>query len=158
MIEIYKNLLIGNDFDCASSYNKCAIIHACKTCHQKALRYTKSLPNTHPNYLIYETENNLFLNLVDMPQEFLPRFTDPIMISSLQFIDKNIKDKKVLIHCNQGASRSPSIALLWMAVNNHIDNSSYLVAKRDFINLYNNYQPGNGIELYLQNNWERLIK
>ncbi len=157
MIEVYDNLFVGDDTDCSICANKCAIIHACKTCHQKALGYSKSLSNTHPNYLIYETENNLFLNLVDMPREFMPKFTDPIMKTALQFIDKNIRNQKVLVHCNQASSRSPSIALLWLAVNNHISNLSYSSAKNEFIKLYPIYQPGLGIELYLQNNWERLM-
>lgn len=158
MIEIYKNLYIGNDSDCIANYNKLAIIHACKTCHQKALNYSKSLPSSHPNYLIYENENNLFLNLVDMPKEFMPRFTDPIMKKALEFIDININEKQILIHCNQGFSRSPSIGLLWLAINNHISNDSYDSAIIDFKKLYPIYQPSAGIYLYLKNNWTRLME
>ena len=157
MIEIHENLFVGDDYDCKKSYNEYAIIHACKTCHQKALNYNKSLPSNHSNYLIYEKGNNLFLNLVDMPKEFMPKYTDPIMKKALAFIDIHKNIKPVLIHCNQGFSRSPSIGLLWLAINNHICNNDYCSASIDFKKIYASYQPGTGVNLYLQNNWERLM-
>lgn len=159
MEEIYKNLYVGNDFDCNNNTDKdIAIIHACKTCHQKILNYKKSLPNTHEHYLIYEhNNNNLFLNLVDMEREFSREYTDPIMKQALDFIEQNITIKKVLIHCNQGMSRSPSIALLYLAKKNIISQDNYLSARDDFLEKYKDYNPGNGIEQYLKNNWQTLI-
>ena len=157
MIEVYKNLFVGTDVDCYSSENM-AIIHACKTCHQKVLVYVKALPQDHPNYLIYNHDNdNLYLNLVDMEREFLPKFTDPIMKEAIFFINKNIFDTPILIHCNQGVSRSPSIALLYLSLNKIIDSSSYAAASFEFIKLYPGYNPGRGISLYLSNNWNRLL-
>ena len=63
MYEIFEGLFIGNDIDCNiySKNNDFAIIHACKTCHQRVLRYNKSLSQLDPNYLIYEMDNHLFL-------------------------------------------------------------------------------------------------
>lgn len=159
MQEIYTNLYVGNDNDCNKSTDKdIAIIHACKSCHQKILDYKKSLPNTDKNYLIYQNNNNnLFLNLVDMKKEFSREYTDPIMKQSLDFIEENIHIKTVIIHCNQGMSRSPSIALLYLAKKNLISNNNYLNAKQDFLEKYKNYNPGRGIEEYLKNNWQTLI-
>lgn len=157
MIEVYKNLFVGTDDDCCSSEN-IAIIHACKTCHQKVLGYGKALPQDHANYLTYNHNNdNLYLNLVDMKPEFSPIFTDPIMKEAVTFINKNILEKPILVHCNQGVSRSPSIALLYLSLNKIIDYSSYAAASLEFIKLYPDYNPGSGIFLYLSKHWNRLL-
>jgi predicted protein tyrosine phosphatase len=159
MKQIYKNLFIGNDNDCKlySNDSEFAIIHACKTCHQKALMYSKSLPPGNQNYLIYEVGNHLFLNLVDMPMEFQPKFTHPIFEQAMRFIDKNINDKKVLIHCNQGLSRSTSLGLVWLARQGGIMNKSYEYAAMEFMKLYPDYKPGNGVMQYMKNNWNYLV-
>lgn len=159
MFKIYDNLFIGNDSDCitAMKNDNFAVIHACKTCHQRILQYKNSLPKTHPNYLIYKNNNNLFLNMVDMQNELLPDFTNPIIREAMTFIDGNIIHKNVLIHCNQGQSRSPSIALVYLAKKNIISNISYDFAIKDFLLLYPLYNPGQGIYLYLKNNWKSIV-
>jgi len=158
MIEVHKNLFVGNEVDCYSSKGF-AIIHACKSpCHQRALNYRGNLPQNHPNYLIYEEGDNLFLNMVDMEQPLLPKFATPICKKALEFIDKNIKNKKVLIHCNHGLSRSPSLALLYLSKKGIINNESYNKAVEAFINLFPNYNPNNGIASYLRTEWSDLMK
>src|SRR3989344_8440644 len=157
MIEVHKNLFVGNEQDCFSS-NGFVIIHACKSpCHQRALNYRGSLPQNHPNYLVYENGDDLFLNMVDMEQPLLPKFATPICVKALEFIDKNIKDKKVLIHCNHGLSRSPSLALLYMAKKGTINNESYNKAVEAFVKLFPSYNPNNGIVSYLRNEWDNLM-
>ena len=159
MKEINKNLFIGNDYDCAncSSNPEISIIHACKTCHQKALNYSKSLPNTHLNYLVYEIGTHLFLNMVDMSNELLPKFTNPIFKHAIDFINREIQNKKILIHCNQGHSRSPSLGMMYLAINDIIPKISYAEAKAEFVKLYPEFAPGTGIMLYMQHNWNYLI-
>jgi len=158
MKEIIENLFVGNDFDCSAVGSDYAIIHACKTCHQKGVGYSGNLSSSHPNYIIYENYNNLFLNLVDMDRELLPKYTHPIMKSALEFIRDNITVEKILVHCNQGQSRSPSIDLLYLAQNGNITNSSFIEAKKEFVKFYPSYQLGRGVERYLNNNWERLLE
>lgn len=159
MNEVIKNLFVGDDSDCfkSKSYDY-AVIHACKTCHQKALHYSKSLPNTHPNYLIYKKDNHLYLNMVDMSQELSPVYTNPIMESAIRFIDLRLPNEKVLVHCNQGFSRSLSIVLVYMAVKKLLSENSYTEAKSEFIKIYPSYLPGIGLELYLAHNWSDLMK
>lgn len=84
MKEIIENLFVGKDFDCSAVGSDYAIINACKTCHQKEVNYSGNLSSSHPNYLIYENHNNLFLNLVDMDRELLPKYTHSIMKSALE--------------------------------------------------------------------------
>ncbi|MCL1902588.1 MAG: hypothetical protein FWG18_03110 [Alphaproteobacteria bacterium] len=160
MKEVHPNLFIGNDADCRACMRDSdfAIVHACKTCHQSALGYTKSLPQDHTNYLIYETADNLFLNIVDMLNELQPKFTHPIVCHALDFINRKIKSKKVLVHCNQGLSRSTSLGMIYLINNGLLPKESYESAKIEFLKLYPDYMPGNGIELYMKNNWDYLIR
>ena len=135
------------------------VVHACKSpCHQKAIGYRRNLPNTHPNYLILENEKHLYLNIVDMKMPLLHKFAESIMLTALDFIEKHISTKNVLIHCNLGQSRSPSLGLLFLAKRkNDINNETYQKAKEDFIKLYPQFNPGNGIESYLINYWSHLF-
>jgi hypothetical protein len=158
MKEIIENLYVGNDFDCSTNGSDFAIIHACKTCHQKGIHYRGNLSSSHPNYLIYEKDNNLFLNLVDMDRELLSKFTHPIMKSAMNFIKNHVNTEKILVHCNQGRSRSPSIGLVYLAQNGTISSNSYINAKEEFVKIYPEYLPGKGFELYLHKNWECVMK
>jgi hypothetical protein len=160
MVEIFNNLYVGNETDCSfNTFDKMAIIHACKfPCHAKAVGYRGSLSPTHPNYLIMEQGLHLFLNMVDMERELSPLYTNPIMKSAMAFIEKHIVGQKILIHCNQGLSRSPSIALLYLAHEGHIANDSYSNAVNDFRKLFPVFNPGLGIALYMKNRWKEIIK
>ena len=156
MFEVYPKLFIGTVRECFFTQREdWAVIHACKSpCHQRALGYKGNLPKNHPNYLIYENGNHLFLNMID-PSE--PLFMPPLFIASLDFIEKHIPKRKVLIHCNLGLSRSPSIALLFLAKRVKVINGeSYRKAAQDFVKLFTNYQPGRGIALYLGSHWSEF--
>lgn len=67
------------------------------------------------------------------------------------------KVEKVLIHCNQGISRSQSIGLLYLAVKGIIKNENYNIAKEDFIKIYPKYEPS-GIKEFLEINWSNYFK
>lgn len=160
MKEIYPNLIIGAENDCNfSNLGDIAIIHACKhPCHVKAVGYKGSLPSTHPNYLVLKNGRHLFLNMVDMEKELSPIYTHPIMKSAMSFIEEHIHDRKVLVHCNQGLSRSPSIALLYLARKGNIASQTYNLATNDFLKLYPIYNPGSGVALYMNKFWNELIE
>ncbi|MFH1802535.1 MAG: dual specificity protein phosphatase [archaeon] len=158
-IKIYENLYVGDESSCF--YNEkegWAAIHACKSpCHQRIVGYKGNLNPRHPNYLIKELENHLALNMVDMNTPLSPKFTNPIFSKALEFIKKHISDKNVLVHCNVGVSRSPAIALVYLAkVAGRISNDSYDDAKNEFSKRYPAYNPGPGIDFYLRRNWESL--
>lgn len=160
MKEIYPNLYIGNDRDCLKRivYSNLATIHACKSCHKMVLEYKMSLPNNHPNYLTFERGRNLYLNLVDMSKEFLPQFTNPIFDEAFDFISEHINKRRVLIHCNKGESRSPSLGLVYLARNGVIKNDDFVIAALEFMDIYPNYRPGEGIRAYMKKNWDYLMR
>ena len=156
--KINERICIGDNFSCFyDNKDGWVVIHACKTpCHQRSVGYTGSLPPTHPNYLVKEDEKHIYLNIVDM-DKLMHKFTGPIIKSAIEFIKKNIQNNNILIHCNVGLSRSPAIALVFLAkVSNEISDESYDDAKNDFLELYPAYQPGMGVDNYLRKHWDEL--
>jgi predicted protein tyrosine phosphatase len=77
-----------------------------------------------------------------------------IMDAALQFIAENLKnDKKVLVHCNQGASRSAGIALLYLAVAGQLPRESFVAAEQAFSKIYPPCAMAAGIRGFLMQNW-----
>ena len=160
MIEIYKNVFVGNsnDYEWNKYESDFYFIQACKEpYHRQALGYIgRAISNTHPEYLFAYRDNRLILNIVDTDSD--KYFSNILFEKSIEFLDENLKDKnKILIHCNQGLSRSPSIGLLYLAVKNKISNKSFWDAEKDFVELYPDYEP-KGIKGYLIKNWNSFIK
>lgn len=152
---IRDRLFIGNDADCAvmESSKELSIIHACKTCHQAAVGYRYSLPKDHPEYLVLETPYDLYLNIIDPPK---PLFWVESFRWALDFLQRH--PENVLLHCNQGYSRAPSIALCHLARQYAIPMESYAAARKAYSVLDPLYQPGEGIALYLEKFWNDIIR
>jgi len=86
-----------------------------------------------------------------------PRFKPPLFDSTLSFVDRYLPTRKVLIHCNKGNSRAPSLALLYLAKRARVINSeSYATATKDFRAKFPGYQPGRGILIYLTEHWTQI--
>lgn len=153
MIQVAERLFVGNDRDCRPDPNRLTV-HACKTCHQRGVGYQGSLPKEHPNYLAMERPGELFLNLIDPP---VPMFQTESFRIFLDYARRHYDDgDPVLIHCNQGESRAPSLALLFMAkALRTIPDDSYAAARRAFERLYP-YKPGKGIETFLTDKWDTI--
>ena len=66
-----------------------------------------------------------------------------------------VKIKKVLVHCNRGMSRSPTIALLYLLKHtNALPNASLQEALGRFRELYPPYAPARGVALFTQKYWQ----
>lgn len=153
MQEVHERIFVASDISCTKGGTELAVAHACKSpCHQSAVGYKGSLPNTHPNYLVLERENDLYLNIIDPP---IPLFMPPLFSHFLAFANSHWgSGQKLLIHCNQGESRAPSLALLFLAKGiSAIEQSSYAAARKEFEAIYPRYAPGKGIETYFTKNW-----
>lgn len=151
--EVLPNLCFGDESACRlDTSGAIAVVHACKDpCHRSAVGYSgRSLPSTHPHYLVLEREYHLFLNLIDPPA---PLFMMPSFESFLGFVDKHIGPRQVVIHCNLGESRAPSLALLYLAKRtDKLPSESYEAAAEAFSERYP-YSPGRGIQTWLSQNW-----
>lgn len=156
MIEIYQGLFIGSEHECRSGNSSWAVVHACKSpCHQRAVGYRGNLLQNHPNYLILEVGNDLYLNMIDPP---LPLFKIELFTAFMEFSERHWKsNRQLLIHCNQGESRAPTLAMIFLAKNiRAINGSNFDEARRDFNKIFPNYNPGQGIQTFLRQNWNNL--
>lgn len=62
-----------------------------------------------------------------------------------------------LIHCDQGLSRAPSMALYYLAFMGAISSSSYYRAYSDFKQLYPLFAPNTGIREFMSEWWTALM-
>ncbi len=151
------NLYVGaiNDFSNVND-DDWAIVHATQTIHYQIFGWnrTSNKPNkNHPNYIYYEKDNRLSLNWVDGGASLYEWSGNGTFIKILNFIEKWLPQRKVLVHCDQGFSRSPSLCLLFLAKRTKsISNASYQDAKTDFLRIYPEFSPG-GIGDYIKDNW-----
>jgi predicted protein tyrosine phosphatase len=156
MVKIDSRLFIGAVDDCRTGTEQLAVVHACKSpCHQQAVGYRGSLPASHPNYLVLQQEHDLYLNIIDPP---VPLFKAETFERFLVFArTKYDSGASLLIHCNQGESRAPSLALLFLAKHiGKLSNTSYMDAKHAFEKTFPAYQPGLGIQQFLASNWKTI--
>ena len=159
MKEIYNNLYVGNQEDYEGNVKHqigWAIVHACKEpYHRQALGYTgRAAYKEHPEYLIAHRGNRLILNLIDVDN--VEWISPDIIDEAIAFIDENIlASKKVLVHCNQGMSRSASIAFLYLATKGLYSGKDFISSEYEFAKLYPQYSPAKGMREYMLTNWEK---
>lgn len=150
---VARNLAFGNESICThATSGAIADVHACKEpCHRAAVGYRgRRLASCHPHYLVLRREFHLYLNLIDPPQ---PLFTRVSFEAFMTFVDEHLPRREVLIHCNRGESRAPSLALLYMAKRlSMLPADSYATAAALFRQQFA-YNPGAGIALWLTQNW-----
>lgn len=159
MIEIYPKLYVGNENDYELTVRNQAgwcVVHACKEpYHRQALGYTgRAAPKTHTEYLIAKRGHRLILNLVDAPDPaYIPK---EIIDAALEFIHTSLlAEYHVLVHCNQGESRSPGIGLLYLAAfTDRLSASSSTEAETAYRLIYPAYSPGTGMCGFILANWE----
>lgn len=98
------------------------------------------------DYLYKEVAGDLFLNLIDGKD---PKYvSDELINNALAYIEsKLLSGKKVFVYCSEGKSRAPSLAFMFLMWQEILPSklSSYV----EFLKLYPNYRPGDGIGLYI---------
>lgn len=149
MEEVYEDLFVGADRSCTrmADEEEWAVVHACKhPCHQRAVGYEGNLRQNHLEYLVVKRDTDLYLNLVDMDRKLSHQYTEPIVLAALDFIEGHIDTGPVLVHCNKGMSRSPALALVYLATRaGTIPDTSYMAAKEAFNDRYTAFDPGRGV-------------
>lgn len=156
MESIIPRLYVGND----SAYEHVAgkldwsVLRCCKEGpggHRVTLGYTGKAAPDGKHYLFADQVNRRALNFIDAHDpNFVPR---EMVVKGLEYIDARLKaGDKVLVACNQGGSRGPVTAMLYMRA---IGELPYHFAKAEhvFRTLYPNYDPGIGLRTFAQSNW-----
>lgn len=160
MTEIDQNVFVGdmNDFKANQDNPDFCFVQAAKMpFHSDAVGYGKGIITAyHPEYLVAVRGNGIALNMVD--SDYHHYFSLSMFDISLKYIEeKKLLGKKVLIHCNEGKSRAPSIGLLYLAKNHKIENRTYRQAKEDFEKIYPEYHPNTGVRDFLNLSWNKFI-
>ncbi|MEN6488951.1 MAG: hypothetical protein ABFD66_08725 [Smithella sp.] len=156
MQQVHENVFVGSELDCTTARPGWYVIHACKSpCHQRAVGYRGNLKSDHPRYLFLERGNDLFLNMIDPPK---PLFMMETFVTFLRFAHEGWQNRhNILVHCNQGESRAPTLALLFMSKRlDALRSDSYEEAASAFRQIYPSYNPGQGIQTFLQENWHQI--
>lgn len=159
MVEVYKNLFVGSqqDYETNKTLMKdWRIVHACKIPYHKALLgYTGNVaPKDDSRYLFgYDDNGDLVLNIIDVADPAF--YNEGMMNEAINFVIKALNEgKHVLIHCNQGESRAPTLALL---VLNKIGfyKCNFNDSRKHFKLIYNSYCPNKGIFDYVEKHWNK---
>lgn len=153
MIEVATGLFVGDQSACFYDEREdWAVIHACvEPC------YNRSIEGAQPageDLLVIEQGRHLYLNMVD-PER--PRVAPLLVERSLAFMRAHLPGTKVLIHCNDGDSRAPSLALVYLAAEGKIANGTFDEASDALMALYPDYSPGAGIFANFTTRWADII-
>ena len=153
MIEVYPKLFVGSDadFPLARRDPKFYFVQAAKEpWHRDALGYKgRSAPLGHEERFIARRPRRLILNMIDADDvKYIPWI---LFKEALEFITTSLLRGKVLVHCNQGHSRAPAIAFLWMVKHGYLPDDLYQ-AVTSFSKLYPPYAPRPGIAEFLRIN------
>ena len=160
MIEVAEGLFVGSalDFESIQSQRKelsWMILQCAKEpWHREALGYTgRGAPKDHKEYLWAHRDRRLILNMVDAP---LAAFFHPVMMEEgLNFMRTMlVYGHKVLVHCNQGNSRAPSMALIYMRRHGLVD-PEFEIALEQFRSIYPSYSPGMGMLNYVKDEFAK---
>jgi len=157
MVEVHARIFVASQSGCTHAVlpGK-SFVHACKQpCHQWAVGYRGNLAASHPNYLVVERGDHLYLNMVD---PLKPLFMPESFGAFRDFARRQYgMGRELVIHCNLGESRAPSLALLFMAKDlKAINGGTYAEASEAFRQVYPSYRPGRGIATFLNRNWHTL--
>ncbi len=86
----------------------------------------------------------------------LPLFMPETFKRAVSFIDRH--PGAVLIHCNEGFSRAPSLALVYLAFWNELPAESYNAARKAYLAKDPLYAPKEGIVKYLIEHWVEVTQ
>jgi len=165
MIEIYPNVWVGDQNSQIISYNENPfenewyVLHCCKEpFHRQFVGYVgRGAPKDHPEYLVARRGNRMALNMVDAKSPVF--FSKEMITAGLDFLEEGYEaGKKLLIHCNQGESRGPSVAMLFVykRILHNEDAAlslSFEEAEAEMKQIYPAYNPGEGIRGHLMQFW-----
>lgn len=159
MVEIWPGLHVGNELDYENTVRHqtgWSVVHACKEpYHRGALGYrTPLVSEAHPEALVARRGARLMLNLVDMPDPaYIPK---QAIDAALAFIHEALgAGQRVLLHCNQGSSRSPTIAFLYLVAHTgRFATQTFEEAALEFRVLYPGYAPALGMYEFARQHFE----
>lgn len=173
MIEVYDRLYVGKQEDCKHCEDGWITIHLSEKCFGDA--WMKG--NLDPFKIFIGDNNDLYVKIHDPPtHDYFCLMQFKRVLSHIETYYHQL-DKKILIHCHGGTSRSASMALLFMCKRLHLtwgdvkkdtcepdrrenkfpSSQAFYVAQREYQWFCQpNYEPTFGIGRYLEMMWDEL--
>ena len=134
-----------------------AVVNTAKTVHVEAKGWSNAPPRDHPDYLAFEDGQFISFNWVDGASRMYDWSGPAAFVRALDFIDKWYESKNILINCDLGQSRSPTVALLYLAKRLHlIPADSFTNSMAAFQLLYPSYAPS-GIAQFVSAHWNEIL-
>lgn len=159
MEEVLDHLWVGGDRDYEKLKDRegWSFLRTCKEGpggHRFILGYNTLGAPKDKNYLSVRKGNTLALNLLDLDD---PNFISTEMINKgLDFIGERLKaGDKVLVACNQGHSRGPSLAFMYLRRIGDLPDV-FRQGFKNFKMLYPKYEPGQAILQYIRSHYSEL--
>ena len=159
-MEIIKRLFVGDDeaYERLKDKPGWSFLRCCKDGpggHRQTLGYTTlGAPKGQDYLFVRDSKTHMALNLLD--HEDPKMIPDEVLDKGIEFIDERMKaGDKVLAACNAGASRSPTIVMMYLRTIGELD-QPFNRAKHIFHTLYSKYDPGHGLETHARAKWDEL--
>jgi hypothetical protein len=158
--EIIDHLYVGDDagYEKLKERDGWSWLRCCKEGpggHRQLLGYDTLGAPKGPDYIWYRKNKHLMaLNIIDLED---PSFIPVSAIEEgIEFISerRNAGDK-VLVACNSGHSRSPSIVMLYLRSIGELPQPINR-AKRIFKTLYHPYDPAHGVDYRVRELWDEI--
>lgn len=159
MEKIIDNLYIGSDVDDEQAESNGWSILVCAKegphGHRHILGYTSLGAPKDKNYYFVQKGNRMALNLIDSDSPNM--IPEQVINAGLDFIKQQIGEgKNVLVHCNEGHSRGPVMALMYLRTIGEMP-GSFHQSESKFKTLYPPFDPAHGIEQFSRTNWRSLL-
>ncbi|ARU91008.1 putative protein-tyrosine phosphatase [Spiroplasma clarkii] len=114
------------------------------------------------NDYFVKTQIKLALNLFDSHD--VANFNEVLFAAAVKFIDENILENEIYVHCQLGVSRSAAVVFAYLVIKRKIKNQNFSAALKEFIDNYYPFMKVNyGVYEFLKNNFpfkniEKLAK
>lgn len=167
MYKIINNLYVGS-VSVLPFAKECnfSVLGCCKyPLHQQNARLTGAskdgylkIDKSEPEYYFAERDHALYCNLIDADDmKYIP---DVIIERALKFISDEIADGRAVVAvCNNGISRSPSVALMYLIREGYFDLcANFEEAVKRFKTKYPMYSPNRGFYDYTKRFFESYIE
>jgi hypothetical protein len=160
MQRIYQGVYVGDDTDYVRSQYRedFSFLRCCKYGpggHQQTLDYHTPAAPEGDEHFVVKRERLMALNMLDLDD---PNFVDPEMIKAgLDFVrEQLLSEQKVLIACNQGVSRGPTMGLMFLKYIGDLPNISWLRSVYLYHHMYRGYDASQGIAQFARSHWSAL--
>ena len=160
MEKVYDGLWVGADEDSANAksrgYARLAVCKEGPDGHRQMCDYSTPGATHNGEYLFAKRGTWAAMNCIDVEHpEMIPT---AMIIQGLKFIHAQLKaGRKILVHCNAGRSRGPSMVLMYLHAIGELPQGIER-AHKIFKTIYPKFDPQRGMRMKMKELWDQLPK